>query len=88
MPDSYDAWRKRAPKLAAMTYDELIARNMILVGGPATVAKQLRKLRSELDIAILTCVFHLGGLAHDKVARSMKLFAEKVLPTLELASAA
>ena len=88
MPDSYDAWRKRAPKLAAMSYEELIAKNLILVGGPATVARQLRALRSELDLAILTCVFHLGGLPHDKVARSMRLFADQVLPALELASAA
>jgi len=80
MPELYNSWLRRAPKLAAMSYEELVARNMLLIGAPDTVAAQLRALTQQLDIAILTCVFHLGGLPHASVVRSMRLFAEEVLP--------
>lgn len=88
MPESYDVWRKRAPKLSAMSYEELIANNMILIGGPESVANQLRALCAEIDIATLTCVFHLGKLSHDRVKASMSMFAHDVLPRLGLAQAA
>lgn len=88
MPDSYDVWRKRAPKLSAMSYDDLIDSNMILIGGPQKVADQLRALCADIEIDTLTCVFHLGKLPHDRVKASMSMFAHDVLPRLGLARAA
>jgi alkanesulfonate monooxygenase SsuD/methylene tetrahydromethanopterin reductase-like flavin-dependent oxidoreductase (luciferase family) len=88
MPDSYDVWRKRAPRLSAMSYDELVDSNMILVGGPERVAAQLRALCAEIEIDTLTCVFHLGKLSHERVKASMSMFADEVLPRLGLARAA
>jgi alkanesulfonate monooxygenase SsuD/methylene tetrahydromethanopterin reductase-like flavin-dependent oxidoreductase (luciferase family) len=81
--DYYNSWLRRAPKLADMSYEELVERNMLLIGAPDTVAAQLRALTLELDIAILTCVFHLGGLPHERVVRSMRLFADEVLPKVQ-----
>jgi alkanesulfonate monooxygenase SsuD/methylene tetrahydromethanopterin reductase-like flavin-dependent oxidoreductase (luciferase family) len=66
-----------------MSYEELVERNMLLIGAPDTVAAQLRALTSELDISILTCVFHIGGLPHQSVIRSMQLFAREVLPKVQ-----
>jgi alkanesulfonate monooxygenase SsuD/methylene tetrahydromethanopterin reductase-like flavin-dependent oxidoreductase (luciferase family) len=88
MPEAYNSWLKRAPLLAAMSYEELVERNMLLIGAPDTVAAQLRALTAELDIAILACVFHLGGLPHEQVMRSMQLFASEVLPRARLTQAA
>jgi alkanesulfonate monooxygenase SsuD/methylene tetrahydromethanopterin reductase-like flavin-dependent oxidoreductase (luciferase family) len=87
MPDSYDAWRQRAPVLYAMGYEELIAENMVLIGDPEHVARQIVAHQRALDPAILTCVFHLGHLAHEQVARSMRLFADEVLPRVQAALA-
>jgi alkanesulfonate monooxygenase SsuD/methylene tetrahydromethanopterin reductase-like flavin-dependent oxidoreductase (luciferase family) len=84
MPDRYNSWLRRAPKLAAMSYEELVERNMLLIGAPDTVAAQLRALTQDLEIAILTCVFHLGGLPHEAVMRSMRLFADEVLPRAQV----
>jgi alkanesulfonate monooxygenase SsuD/methylene tetrahydromethanopterin reductase-like flavin-dependent oxidoreductase (luciferase family) len=83
MPERYNSWLQRAPRLAAMSYEELVERNMLLIGAPDTVAAQLRALTSELDISILTCVFHIGGLPHQSVIRSMQLFAREVLPKVQ-----
>ncbi len=88
MPDSYDVWRKRAPKLSAMSYDDLIDSNMILIGGPERVAAQLRALTADIEIDTLTCVFQLGKLPHERVKASMSRFAHDVLPRLDLAQAA
>lgn len=88
MPDSYDAWRQRAPRLHAMTYDELIAANMVFIGDPEHVAQQILAHQRELEPAILVCVFHLGHLAHEQVLRSMRLFAGEVLPRVQAAAVA
>jgi alkanesulfonate monooxygenase SsuD/methylene tetrahydromethanopterin reductase-like flavin-dependent oxidoreductase (luciferase family) len=88
MPDSYDAWRQRAPALYAMSYEELIAANMVLIGDPEHVAAQIVAHRQPLDPAILVCVFHLGHLSHEQVVRSMRLFAGEVLPRVQAAVAA
>ncbi|TDJ38190.1 MAG: LLM class flavin-dependent oxidoreductase [Gammaproteobacteria bacterium] len=49
-----------------------------LIGSPDTVRKKVRKY-AELGIDHLIAYVHLGQ-PHDKVMRSMKLFAEEVLP--------
>jgi len=36
--------------------------------------------REALDVTHFMGAFSRGGLAHDKIVRSMRLFAEKVLP--------
>jgi len=86
LPDSYDAWRQRAPELCAMTYEELIAENMVFVGSPERVAAQIVEHQRELDVAVLVCVFQLGPLSHDRVVRSMRLFADAVLPRVAAAN--
>jgi alkanesulfonate monooxygenase SsuD/methylene tetrahydromethanopterin reductase-like flavin-dependent oxidoreductase (luciferase family) len=82
IPHADIGWHRRAPKLAQMSYDELVDSNMIFVGSPETVRRKIRTLREQLDVAVLACVFHLGGLAHDKVCCSMRLFADEVMPEL------
>jgi alkanesulfonate monooxygenase SsuD/methylene tetrahydromethanopterin reductase-like flavin-dependent oxidoreductase (luciferase family) len=87
MPESYDVWRKRAPELHAMSYEELIEQNMVLVGNPERVAEQILEHERQLDPAILVCVFHLGHLSHEQVVHSMRLFASEVLPRVQAARA-
>jgi alkanesulfonate monooxygenase SsuD/methylene tetrahydromethanopterin reductase-like flavin-dependent oxidoreductase (luciferase family) len=82
IPESDAHWRRRAPRLAAMSYDDLIENDLIFIGSPATVQDKIRKLAANLDVAVLACVFHLGGLEHEKVCRSMQLFAQEVMPNV------
>ncbi|GBD02920.1 Alkanal monooxygenase alpha chain [bacterium HR19] len=51
-----------------------------LVGTPSYVAEKLKKLIQDYKLTDLLCWTRLGGLEHEKVMKSMKLFVEKVLP--------
>ncbi|HEY2594877.1 MAG TPA: LLM class flavin-dependent oxidoreductase [Chloroflexota bacterium] len=86
LPESYAAWQRQAPRLAAMSYEEMIDNDLVLVGDPDQVASQIARHRRDLDLAILLCMFQPGGMPHEKVVRSMRLFAEEVLPHAERAS--
>jgi alkanesulfonate monooxygenase SsuD/methylene tetrahydromethanopterin reductase-like flavin-dependent oxidoreductase (luciferase family) len=82
MPDSYDTWRKRAPLLYSLSYDEIIDRGLAFVGTPETVIRNILDHQHQLDIAMLVCAFRYGGMPFDLAARSMRLFAAEVMPEL------
>jgi alkanesulfonate monooxygenase SsuD/methylene tetrahydromethanopterin reductase-like flavin-dependent oxidoreductase (luciferase family) len=80
MPDDYDSWRKRAPLLAAMSFEQLIESGLVMIGSPETVARQIIRHQQELDIAVLACVFKFGRMPFKDVTESMKMFADHVIP--------
>jgi alkanesulfonate monooxygenase SsuD/methylene tetrahydromethanopterin reductase-like flavin-dependent oxidoreductase (luciferase family) len=82
MPDSYDTWRKRAPLLHAMSYDEIIDRGLAFVGTPETVIRNILDHQRQLDIAMLVIGFRFGGMPFDMASRSMRLFAREAMPEL------
>ncbi len=82
MPDDYDAWRKRAPVLSKMSFDELAERGLIFVGSPATVARQINRHAARLDILALACVFKFGGMPLSTMLGNMRRFAREVRPLL------
>jgi alkanesulfonate monooxygenase SsuD/methylene tetrahydromethanopterin reductase-like flavin-dependent oxidoreductase (luciferase family) len=51
-----------------------------LSGTPDKVSTQIKHYRDEVGITQLNCSFSFGTLGHDKIKKSMKLFAEKVMP--------
>jgi alkanesulfonate monooxygenase SsuD/methylene tetrahydromethanopterin reductase-like flavin-dependent oxidoreductase (luciferase family) len=82
LPDSYDYWRRQAPMLHAMDFDEILAHDMVLLGGPQTVADAILRLAQELDPMGLALIFKLGQMPYDMVERSMRRFGEAVVPRL------
>jgi alkanesulfonate monooxygenase SsuD/methylene tetrahydromethanopterin reductase-like flavin-dependent oxidoreductase (luciferase family) len=82
LPDSYDFWRRQAPRLHAMSFDDIAASDMVLLGSPQTVANAILRLASRLDLMGLALIFKLGPLPYDRVARSMTLFGEGVIPRI------
>jgi alkanesulfonate monooxygenase SsuD/methylene tetrahydromethanopterin reductase-like flavin-dependent oxidoreductase (luciferase family) len=88
LPDSYDAYRKLAPELAALSCEDIIAQNIVLFGSPEHVAEQIREHLRHMDIAVLACFFQFGQLDRDHVLQSMRLFADQVIPALAQAPAA
>jgi alkanesulfonate monooxygenase SsuD/methylene tetrahydromethanopterin reductase-like flavin-dependent oxidoreductase (luciferase family) len=82
LPEDYEVWRKRAPLLAQLSFDDIVERGLIFIGSPDTVAAQIRRHRVELDIHVLACVFKFGAMPLDVMLGSMQLFAEKVRPQL------
>jgi alkanesulfonate monooxygenase SsuD/methylene tetrahydromethanopterin reductase-like flavin-dependent oxidoreductase (luciferase family) len=82
LPDSYDFWRRQAPMLHAMSFEEILAHDMVLLGGPETVANAILRLASRLDLMGLAMIFKLGAMPYDMVERSMTAFGEAVVPRI------
>ena len=82
LPDSYDFWRRQAPMLHAMSFDEIVAQDLVILGGPETVANAILRLSGRLDLMGLAMIFKLGAMPYDMVERSMTAFGEEVMPRL------
>jgi alkanesulfonate monooxygenase SsuD/methylene tetrahydromethanopterin reductase-like flavin-dependent oxidoreductase (luciferase family) len=82
LPDSYDFWRRQAPMLHAMSFEEIFANDMMLLGGPETVADAILRIAGRLDLMGLALIFKLGAMPYDMVERSMTAFGEAVVPRI------
>ena len=60
--------------------DEDFWRDHLLFGTPEQVTDKIRLYEQEVHMNHLNCMFHLGSMDNDRVERSMRLFAEKVIP--------
>jgi len=60
--------------------EELMKRGLILVGTPDTVSRQVETMLKGSDIRWLFYWAYNGLMPHDKLMRSLELFATKVLP--------
>ena len=83
MPEDYAVWRERAPRLAKMSFDEVVEAGLILVGAPDTVARHLRTLTAEVDLFALACVFKFGGMPFELLRANLEIFAREVRPLLD-----
>jgi alkanesulfonate monooxygenase SsuD/methylene tetrahydromethanopterin reductase-like flavin-dependent oxidoreductase (luciferase family) len=82
LPDSYDFWRRQAPMLHAMSFDQIVANDMVILGSAETVANAILRLTSQLDLMGLALIFRLGAMPYDLVERSMTAFGEQVIPRI------
>jgi len=82
LPDSYDFWRRHAPMLHSMSFDEIVANDMVILGSAETVANAILRLSGQLDLMGLAMIFKLGAMPYDMVERSMTAFGEKVVPRI------
>ena len=57
-----------------------IARAQSIIGTPEECIETIKQYQNELPIDNLICRFKFPGISHEEAMRSMKLFAEKVLP--------
>ena len=63
-----------------MTWDSLVEGYGILAGSPATVRSRLAELVAQAPIEYLLMFSSMGGPPIDDMRRSLRLFAEKVMP--------
>jgi alkanesulfonate monooxygenase SsuD/methylene tetrahydromethanopterin reductase-like flavin-dependent oxidoreductase (luciferase family) len=70
-----------ADRAASQRWEELIA-DRLLIGSPATVRQRVEQLH-ELGVGELICWMSFGGLAPEKVRRSMELFSREVMPAFK-----
>jgi alkanesulfonate monooxygenase SsuD/methylene tetrahydromethanopterin reductase-like flavin-dependent oxidoreductase (luciferase family) len=67
-----------AERLGTIDWNALV-RDTLAFGSPDTVAAKLEEMRA-LGVGQVLCWMSFGGLAQDRVRRSMELFAREVMP--------
>ncbi len=77
-PSLQPQFRALADRLASITWEQLVAET-VLFGSPERIIDQVREME-EAHVGELLCWMNFGGLPQDRVERSMRLFAEKVMP--------
>jgi alkanesulfonate monooxygenase SsuD/methylene tetrahydromethanopterin reductase-like flavin-dependent oxidoreductase (luciferase family) len=82
LPESYGFWQRQAPMLHAMDFDEIVARDMVILGSPETVANTIMRLAGQLDLMGLAMIFKLGVMPYEMVEASMTAFGEAVMPKI------
>ena len=70
-------WRRTRAE-TPLSYD-YVRENRAFIGTPDQAAAQIADLRAQ-GIEYFGCNFAMGGIPHDKVMRSMRLFADEVMP--------
>ena len=60
--------------------DETALEDAAIVGDPEEVADKIRQHHEVLGVDFFMGAFSRGGLPHEKVRRSLELFADKVMP--------
>ena len=70
-------WRKERAELP-LGFD-YIRHNRAFIGTPDQCAAKIAELRAQ-GIQYFGCNFAMGGIAHEKVIRSMQMFADEVMP--------
>lgn len=81
IPKGYDKYPRDPGALAKLTIEDVWERGTAF-GSPERVTEILKRYMRKLGARNLIIQMRIGGLEHDKVVRSMKLFAEKVMPEL------
>jgi alkanesulfonate monooxygenase SsuD/methylene tetrahydromethanopterin reductase-like flavin-dependent oxidoreductase (luciferase family) len=77
-PSLQPGFRAMAERVARITWEGLV-RETVAFGSPDTVARKLETMR-DMGVGRVLCWMNFGGLAQDKVRRSMELFAREVMP--------
>jgi alkanesulfonate monooxygenase SsuD/methylene tetrahydromethanopterin reductase-like flavin-dependent oxidoreductase (luciferase family) len=78
MPQGYDLYEKRGGMLPELVYDDW-AENVMLFDDPDGCAEKIAALR-DAGCRRLLLWMGVGGLDHELIVRSMRLFAEEVMP--------
>ncbi len=73
--DKYDV-----PIPAVIDFDDWLAKEVLIVGSPRTVAEQVKRTIDASSINYFCAIFAWGDLTHQQVMRSIGLFTEEVIP--------
>jgi len=90
VPAAHAAWYRSIMKLwhehddhshdHLFTWDSAIQHETIVYGSPARVREQLTRLLEVSGCNYVLCVFAWGTLPHEQAMRSLRLFADEVVP--------
>jgi alkanesulfonate monooxygenase SsuD/methylene tetrahydromethanopterin reductase-like flavin-dependent oxidoreductase (luciferase family) len=72
-----------AARLPEVTFKELLDEGCVIVGSPATVRERLEAECREMRVGNLLAMLHMGEMPHELAEKSVRLFAEEVLPHVQ-----
>jgi alkanesulfonate monooxygenase SsuD/methylene tetrahydromethanopterin reductase-like flavin-dependent oxidoreductase (luciferase family) len=75
---TYNGAMRAVQEMHRLRWPELV-HDCLLIGSPATVRAKVAQL-AEAGVGELLCWMNFGGIPHEKALRSMRLFAEQVMP--------
>lgn len=79
-PETYRFFERWGQYIRSLTCEQLVEEDLVWFGDAEAIADKIRWLRDECDVSDVLAFMHFGGLEHEKVLRSMELFATKVMP--------
>ncbi len=80
-PKGYETYIESAKRMqGAPTLDGAIQAGIALVGDPEQARARVQELRDEIGLKQFLCVFNIGDIEHAEVLRTMRLWAEEVMP--------
>jgi alkanesulfonate monooxygenase SsuD/methylene tetrahydromethanopterin reductase-like flavin-dependent oxidoreductase (luciferase family) len=77
-PSVYEGAEAMINRLRSQSWEDLLE-SALIIGSPETVAGKVAELQ-QAGVGELACWMNFGGLPVEKVRRSMRLFAEEVIP--------
>jgi alkanesulfonate monooxygenase SsuD/methylene tetrahydromethanopterin reductase-like flavin-dependent oxidoreductase (luciferase family) len=80
--DPSEAQRAQAFGPAAADADQAMASESLLVGSPSTIRDYLLRYAAESDANYYVGSFSWGDLTHDESSKSLRLFAEEIMPAI------
>jgi len=75
-----------APTLLVEDYDEARRSELLVVGSPDTVRRELAKQIAETKLNYLIMSMTFGSMQHRETMRSLDLFASEVMPHFKAAA--
>jgi alkanesulfonate monooxygenase SsuD/methylene tetrahydromethanopterin reductase-like flavin-dependent oxidoreductase (luciferase family) len=76
--------RRRSRPGNLSNWDEVEKGGYVVVGSPATVRQRLEDYARRVGFGVLVANFSVGNVPSELTQRSMRLFAEQVMPALRL----
>ncbi|MET7550928.1 LLM class flavin-dependent oxidoreductase [Streptomyces sp. NPDC005500] len=85
-----DRWRylvgRALKQLGPHDFEQLDAEDIVIFGDPQRVREKIERLHREAGMDHFVGIFAFGNLSHERVSRSLELFAEHVMQPLTPAS--
>ena len=85
LPDSYAFHREafRSFEEPPERFEDVVEAGLVLCGSPEMVRAQLAEQLAAVGMRQVCLLFAFGNLPHEKVMRSMRLFATEVMPGMQ-----
>jgi alkanesulfonate monooxygenase SsuD/methylene tetrahydromethanopterin reductase-like flavin-dependent oxidoreductase (luciferase family) len=81
LPESYQRYGESRRRVGTLTYAD-IRQQRAIFGEPSYCIDRIQEMRETLGIQQLMGWMNIGGMPHEKVQQSMRLFADRVLPAI------